>query len=447
LSVPRLLFVPTHKTGLAYAVASLLAEIAARGRVPVRLHHLGALGSAAVWDRWGGSGFIDPGLYGMKAAGDLYVKSMAEAQLSLLSASVGLYDDGPSGSWTPALVARKLDAPVVLLLDVRGWGRTLEHVLNGVRAAAEEINIAGVIFCGARDGAHVESIRRLVCGPNLPLVGALMDRDALTWDSPAPGVANVPPFGDVTEMVALMEQRLDLDLVEQLAGQRGYLPDGGTVRDSEGPLVMVASCRGFTPWSRDAIDMLRSAGASVRRLDLAEDRELPHDTAGVIIAGHLWQDALPHLADNYSLMRDLRVHVEDGLPLLALGGGMTYLLRRVQDSYGRAHELAGVIPAGAEIISDLEEAEFLEVKAEKENPLLEQGELVRGWVVQDVELAGSPVSRDFALTLKQPEWGAPLGEGASTPQLLCSRVLIHPAACRSGVGRFVAACRAYASER
>mgnify|MGYP002682237096 CR=1 FL=1 len=235
MSVPRLLFVPTHKTGLAYAVASLLAEIAARGRVPVRLHHLGALGSAAVWDRWGGSGFIDPGLYGMKAAGDLYVKSMAEAQLSLLSASVGLYDDGPSGSWTPAVVARKLDAPVVLLLDVRGWGRTLEHVLNGVRAAAEEINIAGVIFCGARDGAHVESIRRLVCGPNLPLVGALMDRDALTWDSPAPGVANVPPFGDVTEMVALMEQRLDLDLVEQLA-ELGYAVigqcgDGATAVD------------------------------------------------------------------------------------------------------------------------------------------------------------------------------------------------------------------------
>lgn len=447
MSVPRLLFVPTHKTGLAYVVASLLAEIAARGGTRVRLHHLGALGPNAVWDRWGGASFLDAGLYDRRVAARLYARAVSGAQLSLLAAGVGLFDDCPSGSWTPAEIARSLDAPVVLVVDCRGWGRSLECLIEGMKAHAARmtVNLAGIVLSGAGDEAHAAQISQRVCGRELPLVGAFLETDALGWDTPAPGVARACDGSELEPWLALLERRVDLDLVEELASQRGYLPEEGPVRGGGGPLVLVASCSGFTPWALDAIDLVRAAGARVRRLDLIEDPVLPDGTAGVVMAGHLWQERMLDLSQNYSLMRDLRVKVEEGLPLLALGGGMTYLLRRVQDSMGRSHDMAGIIPATAEIIADLDDAAFLEVRAEKDTVLLERGETVTGWITQDVELAEAPVSRDYALAVRHREWEASLGEGAAAKRLFCSRVLIHPASCRRGMAKFVASCRDYLS--
>lgn len=444
MSVPRVLFVPTHRTGLGYAIASFLAEIALRSGVEIRLHHLGVVAPGEVWDRWGGSCFLDAGLYGLEALGDLYARSVGGAQLSLLAAGVGIFDECAGGRWTPAAAAKKLDAPVVLLVDCRGWGRTVAAVVEGIRARLADINLGGVILSGLRDEAHAKEMRNAVCGPDLPLAGVLMEGEMPEWDTPAPGIVGASSVERPTEAMAALERRLNLDLIEQLAGQRGFLPNPGFSRESGGPMVLLASGRGFTPWTRDAVELLRAADARPRRLDLIEDEALPAETAGVVLAGHLWQEALSELAGNFSLMRDLRVRIEEGLPVLALGGGMTYLLRGVQDSFGRSHELCGVLPASMEIVGDLEVPGFVEVKAEKDCLLLERSEIVTGWMVQDAELAEAPVSNSFAFGLHHPAWEGWLGEGVATKSLLCSRVLIHPASCRRGMRSFVAACRDYA---
>ena len=206
--------------------------------------------------------------------------------------------------------------------------------------------------------------------------------------------------------------------------------------------MTLAAGRGFTPWSRDSIDALRAAGARVRRLDLAGDAGLPADAAGLVIAGHLWQETLPELAGNYSLMREIRVRVAEVLPTLALGGGMLYFLRRLQDPLGRTHELAGVLSADGELLGDLEEPSYLSVRAERDTLLLSSGEAVTGWVAADAEI-DTPVSRGFPLSVGGEGWPTRQLEGAATDTLLCSRVLVHLASCPAGTRRFVAACADY----
>ena len=142
--------------------------------------------------------------------------------------------------------------------------------------------------------------------------------------------------------------------------------------------MLVAAGRGFTPWSRDGVEALRAAGARVRRLDLIDDEALPEEAAGLVIAGHLWPDTLGELAQNFALMRDLRVRVADGLPTLALGGGALYFLKRLQDAAGRSHDLAGILPGSGEMIGELDEAGYLEVRAERDSVLLRAGETVDG---------------------------------------------------------------------
>jgi cobyrinic acid a,c-diamide synthase len=254
------------------------------------------------------------------------------------------------------------------------------------------------------------------------------------------------PLGlDVIESV---HRQVDASGLVGLAGQRGFFPGAaagsGRRHDDEGPLVVVAGGRGFTPWSRDSIDLLRAAGARIMRLDLVGDEGLPSETAGVVLAGHLWVDALPELAENYQLMRELRVRAGEGMPMLALGGGMLYFLRRVQDDRGRSFDLAGVLPAEGEIIGDLEEATYLDVEVKRECLLFSEGDRVKGWVSTDAEIMEAPASRSLPFSVSAPGWESPQLEGAVAKNLLCSRVLVHLASVPQSAGRFVAACGRYA---
>jgi cobyrinic acid a,c-diamide synthase len=233
-----------------------------------------------------------------------------------------------------------------------------------------------------------------------------------------------------------------------VAAQRAFLP-GAAGRPpelrKEGPLVLVAAGHGFTAWSRDCIDVLKAAGATVRRLDLATDGTMPERTAGVVIAGHLWPDALGDLASNFPLMRHLRVRLAEGLPCLALGGGMLYLLRKLQDPYGRAHKLAGVLPAEGELIGELDEPVYLKLRAERESVILRTGEELKGWMTSDAEIMETPVSRNYPVSVQGAGWSGPRFEGVAAGSLLGSRVLIHLSSLPNLAGRFLAACEAYAS--
>ncbi len=444
MSVPRILLAPTHQTALAGFLASAFAEVIGLKERRVRYHHLGAVCPSAVWDRWEGSSFLDPVLYGEDVLVSLYERTVRGADISVLATDRGLLDEGASNSWSPASIARSLDCPLVLVLDCRGWGTGLGALVQGFNERMAGANLAGLLLTGVRDQSHRNRLRRALTGAPAPVVGCLYAGDGPGWETSAPGPASLPLAPELLEKV---HRQVDTAGLEAIAGQRGFLPASTSAKEREttGPLVMVAGGEGFTPWSRDSIEVLRVTGARVRRLDLCHDEHLPEDTAGLVVAGHAWPDTLGDLAANYSLMREIRVKVSEGLPTLALGGGMLYFMRRVQDVLGRTHELAGVLPAEAEVLGDLEEPAYLEVKAERDTLLLSAGESAIGWVTADVEIMEAPVSRGFPFSVMGEGWPARLSEGAATGSLLCSRVLVHLASRPQGARRFLVACATYDS--
>ena len=454
MSVPRVMLAPSHRTGLAGAVAAAVAEIIGRRERQVRYHHLGASGPAEACDRWGGSSFLDPSLYDRETLLHMYELTTRGADVSLLASTRGLFDDREGAPWTPADVALTLDSPIVLVLDCRGWGPGLTALVAGFNEQRRDLQLSGVLLTGVADRAHREELRAALGRTNVPVVGCLYAADAeavgLTWEGRAPGAWGVPLGDDLLEVVF---QQIDVPGLETLAGQRGFLPRSGGPRKNshadepgDAPLVLVAAGRGFTPWSRDGVEVLRAAGARIRRLDLIDDDTLPEEAAGLVVAGHVWPDALGELAQNYGLMRHLRVRVADGLPTLALGGGVLYFLKRLQDASGRSHELAGILPGSGEVIGDLGEVGYLEVRAERDSVLLRAGETVTGWVADDAEIHESPVSRNFPLSVRAPGWAERQSEGAASVDFLCSRVLVHLASQPLAAARFVTACARFAKQ-
>ena len=446
MSIPRLLLAPTHRTGLANAVAGALAEIVTAHGRKVRYHHLGPLAPAACWDRWEGTAFLDPDLYDEDSLLRLYDVATRSAQLSLLSASHGVLDRPEGARWRPADVARMLDCPVVLVLDCRKWGAGIQALVAGVKAHLSSLNLAGALLSGVAGRDHYDVLREALAGEAVPVVGCLFEGDGPGWETSAPGAWGLPLDRALLEAV---ERQVDVGALLELAGQRGFLSSQNllTDRGSEGPLIMVAGGAGFTPWSRDSIEVLRAAGARIRRLDLVEDEILPAEAAGLVLAGTVWPSSLIDIAMNQSLLLDMRTRIATGLPTLALGGGFLVLLNTVQDSLGRTVELTGVLPGDGEILWDLEDPAYVEVTAERENPLLEKGQTVKGWVLTDVEVLDPAPTWDPPLVLRGAGVSGEQREGAGTRSLLCSRALIHLSGAPGLAGHFVQECAVYGSGR
>jgi len=446
MSVPRLLLAPSHKTGLANAVAAAIAEIVTAHGRKVRYHHLGPLSPYLCWDRWEGAAFLDPGLYDPDSLLRLYDVATRSAQLSLLSSSQGVMDRRPDSRWRPADVASALDCPVILVLDTRNWGAGIQALVAGLRAQLPGLNIAGLLLSGVADRAHYEVVREALVHETIPVVGCLYEGDGPAWDTAAPGAWGLPLDRALLEAV---ERQVDVAALLDMAGQRGFLPSHNllTDRGSEGPQILVAGGTGFTPWSRDSIEVLRAAGARIRRLDLLEDEVLPAEAAGLVLAGTVWPSSLIDIAMNQSLLADLRTRIAAGLPTLAFGGGFLLLLNRVQDSLGRTVELAGVLPGEGEILWDLEEPAYLDLTALRDNPLLDRGQRVRGWVLTDVDIPDPAPTWEPPLLLRSSSATVDQAEGAGTRSLLCSRAFIHLAGAPGICARFVQECAVYASGR
>lgn len=444
MSIPRVLLVPTHQTGLADAVAATVAEITAAQGQQVRYHHLGAVGPQSAWDRWEGAAFIDPALYGREALLGLYDVATRGAALSLLSASVGLLDKPEGAPWVPTDVARLLDCPMVVVMDCRDWGAGIRIVATGVKSHLTGLNLAGVMLSGVADRDHFMLLRQVLTDEHLPVVGCLFEGDGPGWKTPAPGAWGLPLEPSLLDAVS---RQVDIGGLNSLAGQRGFLPSQSTLTDrgTDGPVVVVAGGKGFTPWSRDSIEVLRAAGAQIRRLDLIDDAELPADAAGLILAGTLWPAAVPDIAMNTSLLGEIRRRVTEGLPTVALGGGMLVLLERLQDSLGRSSDLAGVAPAEGEILWDLEEPAYVELVATKDSLLFEKGDTATGWVLTEAEVAGPGTGWDTVLAMGAGGPGGELPEGFGTGSLLASRVFVHLASVPEMAPRFVRQCAAYAA--
>jgi cobyrinic acid a,c-diamide synthase len=441
---------------LADAIAAALVEIFLTRGQKVRYHHLGPIGPAACWDRWEGSSFLDPALYPGEALLGLYEAAVRGADLSLLSSNLGVLDSGQDVSWSPCDIARSLDCPVLAVVDCRNWGKSIRLVSAGLRVHLSGVNLAGVILTGVADQRHLDLLRPVFNAEDLLVVGCLFAGDGPDWDATPPGAWGLPLHSALLDAVS---RQVDLRGVVLLAGQRGFLPSQSWLVDRGvgGPLLAVASGKGFSVWSRDSIEALRSAGAQVRRLDLLEDEVLPDGVSGLVMAGTAWPGAFADIAMNTTLLASVCRAVRTGMPTLALGGGALLLFDKVQDLLGRTSDMAGVVPAQAEILWELEEPVRLELIARRGGALFSEGDTVPGWLLTDAEvtdLTGQLGSLQPAFTARGiggADVGGSCGEGRldgmATDTLLCSTALLHLAGKPGMASRFVRSCAAYASRR
>jgi len=325
---------------------------------------------------------LDPRLVGDAVAGELYDAWAADADLTAIVAVEPALDrwEGVKGS-RPVDVARALDAPLVLVVDARERGATAAAAACGARVLAGGVEFAGAVVVGGDDQGAASELRRfLEETARLPVLGWLPPqlseqfvRQYANGHSGLRLIGPQPVKGGETALCREAATFLDREGLAAAAARRGYLPARPRrlltpLPAAEDLTLAVAWGPPLEPFAMEAIDLFKAMGLNLEPLHIGRDAALPDDAAGLLMAGLLDEEQLPAFAANEALKTALETAVAGGLPVLALGGGALLLLRRLADSRGRTHELAGVLPAEAELLEWYERPGYVAASAARENP-------------------------------------------------------------------------------
>ncbi len=301
---------------------------------------------------------LDPYLMQDSDVGTLFASRAAEADLSLVEGNKGLYDGlALDGSNCNAALARRLDLPVLLVIDARGMTRGIAPLILGYQAFDRQVRIGGVILNQLGGARHEAKLRAVIEHyTDVPVLGAVQHDDRLAMVERHLGLTPTAEVGDadrlLREIAAAVGAQVDLDRVQALARSAGpgvaahSAPALSRVHDRSSQVrIGVARDRAFGFYYPDDLCALEHCGAELVFLDTLHDARLPA-LDGLFIGGGFPETCMVALEANAAWRGALRVAIEAGLPTYAECAGLMLLSRSITWQ-GRTAQMVGAIPGDA----------------------------------------------------------------------------------------------------
>ncbi|MGH3769548.1 MAG: cobyrinate a,c-diamide synthase [Pseudonocardiaceae bacterium] len=380
---------------------------------------------------------LDPVLVGEQRIAPLAAHGAAGAQLAIVEGVMGLFDGrtGTVGHGSTAHVAALLGAPVLLVVDVRGQGRSLAALLHGFQSFDAGVRIAGVVLNQVGSARHEQVCRQACDEVGLPVLGGLRRDDALAVPSRHLGLVTAAEHATAASVVRrwadAVTAQVDLDAVLSLAsaappGPR-WEPDAEVTGNPGEPVVAVAGGPAFTFGYAEHAELLAACGGAVAAFDPLIDESLPLGTAGLVLPGGFPECHTEALSANVALRAAVAALARRGAPIHAECGGLLYLSRSMNGA-----PMCGVLDAEATMTGQLVLG-YRDAVAVRDSVLHQEGARVTGHEFHRTTVtprAGRPA---WAWTGAQPEGFIQGGVHASF-------LHTHPAAHPAVVARFVANC-------
>jgi len=327
---------------------------------------------------------LDPWLVGEDLVAGLFVHGASTpvlADIAIVEGVMGLFDGatGRGDFASTAHVARLLAAPVVLVVDGSGVGRSVAALVHGFTTFDPSIRIGGVILNQVGTGRHEQILREAVESVGVPVLGAVYRQEALAVPSRHLGLIpaaerSVEAIATVDMLAGVIATSVDLDAIEQLACSAPDLDAADPIPDAAPARACVAVAGGaaFTFGYAEQAELLAAAGAEVAVFDPLHDEVLPEGAQALVIGGGFPEVHAADLAANEPLRSAIRDLAASGAPVAAECAGLLYLAQTLD-----GHRMCGVLDASAQMTGRLSLG-YREAVAPDDSVLAAAGTRVRG---------------------------------------------------------------------
>ena len=356
----------------------------------------------------------------------LFLRAARDADVSVIEGVMGLFDgkDATSDAASTADLARRLQAPVVLVLDVRGAARSAAAMALGFRAFAPDLNIAGVILNRVGSERHAALCVAALAQIGMPCFGYLERNARVGVPERHMGLVLAGEARVNEDALTQAAGTLDLDSLLRTAGTAPPFAEPATnlpaTRAAPRARIAVARDEAFNFYYPDALDVLADLGAELVEFSPLRDARVP-DAGALLIGGGYPELHAARLSANADMRASVRAFAASGRPVIAECGGLMYLARSLTDLAGDTFEMCGVLPARTRM-RDRPVLGYREVETLRGTPYGPAGTVLRGHEFHFSELESPPGSPAYRRVNGSDT------EGFAVGNVLASYVHVHLAA-------------------
>lgn len=437
ISIPRLVIAGTASgVGKTTATVGLIRALRARG-LDVAVFKCGpdyldpTYHARAAGRR---SHNLDGWMMGRGAVLSTFARATSGADIAVIEGVMGLFDgaSAESDEGSTAEIARWLGAPVLLVVDGSGMARTIAAVAHGFKNFDPNLKLAGLLCNRLGSTGHLDLLRKAAGVP--PVVGGLPDDPEFRFPERHLGLRTADEDAVPERLLRAWGERVaqwcDLETIIAIARSAPPLTlEPETEPPASGPgaarcRLAVAFDEAFHFYYEDNLRRLESLGAKLNYFSPIHDRRLPA-ADGLYIGGGYPEVHAEALAENRAMLEEIVAFAARGGAIYAECGGLMYLSAAIRTLEGRAHRMAGLIPAEAVMFDRLRALGYVEVETRMESPLGPAGLSFRGHQFRYSELRPLSDQIPTAYEVRRRRGGAPLAEGYLVGNVLASYVHAH----------------------
>ncbi len=454
--IPRVVIAaPMSGSGKTTVVTGLLAAMRARG-IKAQSYKIGP-------------DYIDPGYHALASGrpahnldtwlvskerlADIFMSTMADADIAVIEGVMGLYDGGKNGVSSTAEIAKLLKAPVLLVVNAKSMGESAAALTLGFRQYDPEIDLAGVILNRLGSDTHRMMIEEALGKLGIPVFGAIKRNDKMAMPERHLGLVpveeNARERETVEEIGRAIGESVDVERIAALGRSAVPLeerPDPGEAAQVRARIA-VARDEAFSFYYPESLAVLRQKGAEIIFFSPLHDAKLP-EADGLILGGGFPEMFAGELYGNESMRGSIRAAAESGMPVYAECGGFMYLMRRMTDFDGNSFPMLGVIPGEVVMNRKLQTVGYVSAEMCRDTVLGPKGTVLRGHEFHFSSECEPDPEEDYprAFTFRKTRNPVPYPAGYAKGNILGSYLHLHFAGSEDAAAAFVLACRNYAKK-
>lgn len=318
---------------------------------------------------------------------ELFCEHVSEtgADLAVIEGVMGLYDGlgGTQKEGSSYDLAVALQCPILLIIDAKGMGLSMEAEISGFLSMDTEHLIRGVILNRTSKAFCKIMKQRIEADLPVRVAGCFPEDKSLHLDSRHLGLMLPGEVEELQEMERRAAENLreaaDLDMIQSIAEGAPAMRYKKTVLTTR-PVscrIGVAMDEAFDFYYEDNLRLLEKMGAEIVPLSPIRDSSLPKGIDGLYLGGGYPELYARQLSENTSMRGEIRAAVSEGLPTIAECGGFMYLHDKIRLPDGAEYPLAGIVHGTCFYAGHLVRFGYMELR-EKEPNFLQKGESIRG---------------------------------------------------------------------
>ncbi len=373
--IPAVIIAGTHSgVGKTTITLGLMAALRARGLKvqPFKVgpdfidpsHHTAICGRA--------SRNLDPFMMSPEGVRRSFCSALEGADVAVVEGVMGLFDgmdDSEVGS--TAHVAKILDIPVLLVINVHGMSRSAAAIELGFATFDPKLKLAGTILNRVGSERHLAMLTSTL---QRPVYGALpRDRDLEMKSRHLGLVMGFEREHDLNSMANLLEKHASIDEILRLCSAPCQALEEKAPREKS-VRIGIAMDEAFCFYYYENLRELEKRGAELVYFSPLRDN-MP-DVDGLYIGGG-YPELHATTLEAAPARKQIKNASEDGMPIYGECGGLIYLGSYIESNDG-VYKMVDALSGTTIMTKKLQALGYAEADVVRANPVAGIGKMIRG---------------------------------------------------------------------